>query len=291
MKMKRLSLSCMALVLSSAALSATSSNDALRPTVSFNAPRIPRVTVNASNQSWDLFAKDLEAQSQTTILVEPGIRETVTGQFDQRPLDEVLTQLSGVQGPVWARVEITQKKDTPLPTDGLFDLVRALNALSSERMTVQLPDAKGPIAISKNATFTNAAVPQGSTLQTLYVIARRAKEVSAVRSLNANGLSGPTTENVNRYNELAQNRFSLMQQMSPEERQLSLQQDMQFMMNLPQQDRMQMMMDRRNAWRSMPDDVRQQFRQTMRQTWQQMGGGPRRWNRGGTPNTNPPPNP
>lgn len=235
------------------------------------------VTVTAANQPLDAVLKQAAAQSKTTIYVEPGINQAANATINRLPFETALTQLVGENGPYWAKVEIVQKRNAEVPQQALFNLVRAFHALPSDRMAVGLAGGAGTVTLSRGGAATPAPVLAEDQQRVIaYVVANRTVAVPAA------GRTGD--EVVDRFSQTNQQRQELMQQMSPEQRAKAVQQELMYLMQLPREARQQMVEDRRNAWRSMPDEMRQQLRDTMRDTFQGMGGGRRgggRGNRGG----------
>jgi hypothetical protein len=248
------------------------------------------VDLRANDLSMTDVAKDLASQAQATIWVEPGLSQKVNARLVQIPLEDALNRITGDQGPLWARLEIVQKKGASPPQDALFDMVRALNLLSSDRMTAQLSGGRGSVTLAKSGPAVSSPIlASDEALMTVYVIASRVR-AAPEPSKEGSGTSLPAGEGVSRFGQLSQQRMDLMQSMSPGERRQAVQQEITSMLQLSPQARLQMMLDRRDAYRSLPDDIRTQLRQARRETWQQLGGGPRGW-RNRQRNANPAPTP
>lgn len=243
--------------------------------------------VHASDQALEDVARDLGTQAKTTILVEPGIAQRVSASLPARPLEDALGVIVNDKDLVWGHVDLALPKDAPLPADSLFNMVRALSALGPARIAVRLAGSAEPVSLTHAGLPATPAGSADESRRSVYVIARRRVEAAAPASAlpASEGTAGSSTsESVNRVTALSRQRYDLLQQLSPAERQQAIQQDLLYMMQLPPQARMQMLMDQRQAMQSLPPDVRQQLRQTMRDTWQQMGGGRgRRLNGGAGP--------
>jgi hypothetical protein len=137
----------------------------------------PFVTLDVSNQPLIEAVKTVGDQSHLTILVEPNITDRVTAKISSQTVERALSQLTGENGPIWARVELVMKKDEALPQDPLFNMVRAMNALSVRSMTCRIGERGDTLTLSRDAAKASSQQGAGDNEKrvTLYVVAARSQ--------------------------------------------------------------------------------------------------------------------
>ena len=251
------------------------------PTAAFRSSSVStvqKVSLSVSDIPLADALKKLADQAKVTILVEPGLANRVTVNLTGQTVERALSNLTGDAGPLWAKVEAVQKKDASLPSEPLFDLVRALQTLSARRMTFQLGDVKETVTLNRESYSTadlrstveaSRAVGAGEKTTTLYVVAARTKPAAG-----ASAEGTPADQAI----AMQQRRFEVMQGMSPEERKRVLQQEYLFMLSLPVEARMQMALFQSEAFKSLPPELREQFMRSKMETGERLnpGGEPKK---------------
>jgi hypothetical protein len=230
----------------------------------------PAISLDVADKPLSEALKDLGERSKATIAVEPGLTHPVTAKIDGATLEQALSTLTKDHDALWARVEVVQNRNDALPDEPLFQMVRALNALSVKSMEFRLGDGKGTVTLrreegasSKNLSASSEALSAGEKSALLYVVARK----------SADGTEELAGENPgDQAIAMQQRRFELMQSMSPEERRRALQGEYYFMLSLPVEARMQMALDQNAAFQSLPPDVQKQFMESKQQTGERLKG-------------------
>jgi hypothetical protein len=253
------------------------------------------VTLSAESTAITQVAQVLSQQSGQSVVVDTGIDAKVSAQLNDMDIEKALDILTQSNGLKW------EKLYAPVDDKGKIDITNVktqlaiLKSLSDKPIVVYDPTAKKQTvyavldlgAAEKKAEVSIQPLtfdPEKLGLKSFYFISNpKAATLVPDKPKKEAEPTKPPSNQVGPYADLRAQQNQMFLQMTPQERKIATEQEMQSMLNLPPDQLSSLLRAQRNAQRNIDPAIRNQLQQAMRQAGigRGGGGGGRPGNRGG----------
>lgn len=219
-----------------------------------------KVILDAKDTPLNQVIADIGKQSGEQIMLDSGLSGSVTGHFDSIELEKLLDAITKPNGLKWQKLYLPTLEDQKPTLEQVKARAASLDAVTGS--TVVIYDS----ITGKQKVFVeqDAKAPSVDTaklgLTPVYLVSKPKTDTAEKK----------TSDVATRFNELETERMSLLANMTSEQRQAAMQQEMQSLINLDPMTRQQILMDQMSARHNMDPAMRQQYQQMMHDTFQAM---------------------
>lgn len=228
------------------------------------AAEAPKVTLDAQSMPMEELAAELTSQTGLQVVCDTDVKANVSAKLGAIELEKVLDAVTKPAELKWEKYFLPSTDEKPT-LDKIKAQARAVAAITAGTIIVCDPvTGKQKVFVEQKADAPTVD-PDKLGLKAVYLITKpKAETVASAQDLKA------SSQAVERFNQIQNERMQLMAQMSPEQRVWAMQQEMTSMLSLDNNTRQQMMLDRMRAMREMDDATRDQLRGSMHDTWRSM---------------------
>ena len=227
------------------------------------------VTLDAKNMALSDAAKLFLDQTGIQVVLDTGVSGSVTAKLEGVEIEQALNVLAQANDLRWQKLYAQPDESGKIPMDRVKAQIDALAALQNVPLAIYDPATKQQTIFARidQSTSEQAIDPAKLGLKVFYFVFKpkppEAKE--QVREDPARKLA-----------DLRRQQMEAFLRMNPEQQRAAAEQEMMWMLNLPQDVQVRLIAGMFEAARNMDPALRDQFRHTMREALQGMRGDGRR---------------
>jgi len=230
------------------------------------------VTLDANNMPLSEVAKSFLDQTGVQVVLDAGVTVAVTAKLEGVELEQALNVLAQVCSLNWQRIYARPDENGRIPMEQVKAQLDVLAAMQSTPVVVYDPTTKQETVFARvePSASQKALDPSKLGLKAFYFVFKP-KPPEAKQETRED----PTKKLA----DLGRQRIETFLRMTPEQQKIAAQQDMMWMMNMPQDAQLRLMTGMFDAARNLDPVLQHQFQHTMREVFRQMGpqrGGGRR---------------
>jgi hypothetical protein len=226
----------------------------------------PKVSIDVKDASLSSVVAQLSKQADVRIILDKDVSATVTAQLSDVDLEKVLNMVIVTRGLKWQKLYGVPDETGSIPFETIKAQVNALNVIRDTPVVLFDPETgKQTVFARVEQTAAEKAIdPEKLGMKPFYYVFKPKPPEEPKKSTSTQD------DPMKKLADIQKQRMEAYLKMTPEQQKAAAEQDMMWMLSLPQDSQVRMMTGMFDAMRNMDQATRDQFRRTMRSTFRQM---------------------